>query len=185
MEDHKMANLYDFTFQLTGRKKQKAYEEIIKSLKIKKCYVQYQEKELVIKFEESKCEIYKASKIAKKHNCEFNYVAEEPGMDIYWTNNCYYPTYKLEGNMISQIIYFESEGEVVDYLICNFSFNESITRKIKNLEKYLWDQQSESKYEHEPNIEEIIEEIQKSHKEDDFYLQIHKFDYVEPEDTEA
>lgn len=31
----------------------------------------------------------------------------------------------------------------------------------------------------------IIEEIQKSHKEDDFYLQIHKFDYVEPEDTEA
>lgn len=31
-----MANLYDFTFQLTGRKKQKAYEEIIKSLKIKK-----------------------------------------------------------------------------------------------------------------------------------------------------
>lgn len=36
-----MANLYDFTFQLTGRKKQKAHEEIIKSLKIKKCYVQY------------------------------------------------------------------------------------------------------------------------------------------------
>lgn len=30
-----MANLYDFTFQLTGRKKQKAHEEIIKSLKIK------------------------------------------------------------------------------------------------------------------------------------------------------
>lgn len=180
-----MANLYDFTFQLTGRKKQKAYEEIIKSLKIKKCYVQYQEKELIIKFEESKCEIYKASKIAKKHNCEFNYVAEEPGMDIYWTNNCYYLTYKLEGNMISQIIYFESEGEVLDYLICNFSFNESITRKIKNLEKYLWDEQSESKYEHEANIEKIIEEIQKSHKEDDFYLQIHKFDYVEPEDTEA
>lgn len=89
-----MANLYDFTFQLTGRKKQKACEEIIKNLKLKKCYVQYQEKELVIKFEESK-------------------------------------------------------------------------------------------YEHEPNIEEIIEEIQKSHKEDDFYLQIHKFDYVEPEDTEA
>ena len=173
-----MANLYDFTFQLTGRKKQKAYEEIIKSLKIKKCYVQYQEKELVIKFD-------KASKIAKKHNCEFNYVAEEPGMDIYWTNNCYYPTYKLEGNMISQIIYFESEGEILDYLICNFSFNKSITRKIKNLEKYLWDQQSESKYEYELNIEEIIEEIQKSHKEDDFYLQIHKFDYVEPEDTEA
>nr|DAL35545.1 MAG TPA_asm: hypothetical protein [Caudoviricetes sp.] len=180
-----MANLYDFTFQLTGVKKQKACEEIIKNLKLKKCYVQYQEKELVIKFEESKCEIYKASQIAKKYNCKFNYIAEEPGMDIYWTNNCYYPTYKLEGNMISQIIYFESEGEVLDYLICNFSFNESITRKIKNLEKYLWDEQSESKYKHEPNIEEIIKEIQKSHKEDDFYLLIHKFDYVEPEDTEA
>lgn len=104
-----MANLYDFTFQLTGNKKQKAYEEIIKSLKIKKCYVQYQEKELVIKFEESRCEINKASQIAKKYDCEFNYVAEEPGMNIYWTNNCYYPTYKLEGNIISQIIYFESE----------------------------------------------------------------------------
>lgn len=64
-------------------------------------------------------------------------------------------------------------------------FNESITRKIKNLEKYLWDEQSESKYKHEPNIEKIIEEIQKSHKEDDFYLSIHKFDYVEPENTEA
>ena len=32
-----MANLYDFTFQLTGRKKQKACEEIIKNLKLKKC----------------------------------------------------------------------------------------------------------------------------------------------------
>ena len=31
-----MANLYDFTFQLTGVKKQKAYEEIIKNLKLKK-----------------------------------------------------------------------------------------------------------------------------------------------------
>ena len=30
-----MANLYDFTFQLTGRKKQKACEEIIKNLKLK------------------------------------------------------------------------------------------------------------------------------------------------------
>jgi len=72
-----MANLYDFTFQLTGRKKQKAHEEIIKSLKIKKCYVQYQEKELVIKFEESKCEIYKASQIAKKYNCEFNLIRQK------------------------------------------------------------------------------------------------------------
>ncbi len=55
----------------------------------------------------------------------------------------------------------------------------------EKLKKYLWDEQSESKYKHEPNIEEIIEEIQKSHKKDDFYLLIHKFDYVEPEDTEA
>ena len=65
-----MANLYDFTFQLTGVKKQKACEEIIKNLKLKKCYVQHQEKILVIKFEESKCEIYKASQIAKKYNCD-------------------------------------------------------------------------------------------------------------------
>ena len=34
-----MANLYDFTFQLTGVKKQKACEEIIKNLKLKKSEV--------------------------------------------------------------------------------------------------------------------------------------------------
>ena len=55
---------------------------------------------------------------------------------------------------------------------------------MKLLEKFLWNDGNSIDY-CNICIEDIVEEIQKQHKNDEFYLLIHKFEYVDPEDTRA
>ena len=88
--------------------------------------------------------------------------------------------------MLPHTMYFEAEEEVLDYLTGTNSFNESITSQMKLLEKLLWQDVSTEKYEaNKTDIEDIVNSIQELHQEDDFYLMLHKFTYVEPEDTAA
>lgn len=182
-EDEYMANTFDLTYTFTGEKAEKAYKKLLSELKVPKVYVQRNEdSSITIKFEDRSCSIKRAEKIATLYNCDFIYIAEEPGCNIYWTNDCYYPTYKLEGDMLKETKYFEAEGEVLDYLYGNFSFNKKITNLMKRLDKILRGEMEE--YNEEFHIEDVVKEIQNQHKENPFYVAVHQFVYVAPKDTE-
>lgn len=178
-----MANAFDLTYTFTGKKAEKAYKKFLEELKVPKVYVQRNEdSSITIKFEDRKCSAKRAAEIANSYDCTFIYIAEEPGCNIYWTNDCYYPTYKLEGDMFKETKYFEAEGEVLDFLYGNFSFNKKIISKMKQLDEIL--RGKIEKCDEEYHIEDIIEEIQNQQKENPFYIAVHQFIYVDPKDTE-